>query len=161
MRKGTVYTHDTRAGSPGGRGGGQGAGATNQSVCGQQRQKGGRFQAEPFQPALGVRGSPAVCTPAGPPSTGRERGMAAPLGLAADSGVSGSPWVLVETASGEAPSQAHPEKGALFPPRAPVKAGGMSPSVLPRKGWGGAGGWSLQPRLIFRSRVRGKNRQWR
>lgn len=61
---------------------------------------------------LASGGAPAVYTP----STGGERGKAAPLGPAADSRVSGSPWVLVETASGEAPSQGDPEKGALFLP---------------------------------------------
>jgi len=48
------------------------------TVCGegQQRQKGGKVQAEPFQPALGIRGSPRCVYPpvcAGAPAqAGRE-----------------------------------------------------------------------------------------
>lgn len=153
MRKGTVYTHDTRAGSPGGRGGGVGGWVGrghNQSVCGQQRQGvGSKLNHSSLH--LGVRGSPCCVHPSwapqhrqgardGSPSQPCSRlwGLRQSLGLGRN-GLRG----------GTKPGASR--KGSTFPPRAPVKAGGISPSVLPRKGWGGVGGWSLQTQLIFRS----------
>jgi len=88
----------------------------------------------------------------------RRGGKAAPLSLTAGSGVSGSPRVLLEMASGGTNPGGGIQKSGTFPPRTPVKAGGLIPSVYPKKGWRGIGGWSLPPWLIFRSRIRDKNR---
>lgn len=140
------------------------AGATNDSVCGgrgSRDRKGGKVQAEPFQPAPGVGGAPTACTPQSVLGPLHRRGeKAAPLSLTAGSGVSGSPWVLLEMASGEAPTRGGggSRKVGLFLPGPPSRRGGLIPSVHPKKGWGGIGGWSLPPWLIFRSRIRDKNR---
>lgn len=140
------------------------AGATNDSVCGgrgSRDRKGGKVQAEPFQPAPGVGGAPTACTPQSVLGPLHRRGeKAAPLSLTAGSGVSGSPWVLLEMASGEAPTRGGGgvQKSGTFPPRTAVKAGGPYSQCPPQKGMGGIGGWSLPPWLIFRSRIRDKNR---
>lgn len=119
------------------------AGATNDSVCGgrgSRDRKGGKVQAEPFQPAPCVGGAPTACTPQSVLGPLHRRGeKAAPLSLTAGSGVSGSPWFLLEMASGEAPTRGGgggPEKwdfssqdprqggGALFPVSTPKRDGG-------------------------------------
>lgn len=101
---------------------------------------------------LGIRGSPCCVHPpvcAGAPARAGRGGKEAPLSLAAGSGVSGSPQVPVEMASGGGHHARGIQKsGTTFPPRTPSRQGALFLVSAPKRGGEGLGVGPCHPGLF-------------
>lgn len=151
MRKGTVYTHDTRAGSPG-RGGRWGTGATNDGGRGTRDRKGVRSKLSHSSLCLASGGAPAVCTPQSVlgPLHGQGGGGRKPLSALQQAlgsqAVLRSRWKWPR--GGGHHARGIQKSGTTFPPRTPSRQGALFLVSAPKRGGEGLGVGPCHPGLF-------------